>query len=107
MRPLTHLAKALAETEAKIDLPRDVRLLGLKAGEHDVQGLIYGTVAKLYWNPALSFEENLHINFDWYRPRYAHRQSEEEVRAWCEEARLAIEWFHEQESGFTVRATKR
>ena len=28
------------------------------------------------------------MNFDWYHPRYAHRQTEEEVRRWCEEAGL-------------------
>jgi hypothetical protein len=60
----------------------------------------------MYWNEALSFEENVHINFDWYRPRYAHRQTAEQVRTWCDEANLSIYWFHEGEAGYTVRATK-
>lgn len=107
MRSLTRLAQALAELQTTVVVPEEVPLLGIKAGEHDIQRLIYWNFAKLYWNDKLSFEENLHINFDWYRPRYAHRQSAEEVRAWCEEAGLSIEWFHEQESGFTVRAVKR
>jgi hypothetical protein len=71
-----------------------------------VQRLIYWNFAKLYWNPNWSFEENVHVNFDWYRPRYSHRQTADEVREWCAEAALAITRFHEQESGFTVRATK-
>ena len=50
----------------------------------------YWHFAKLYWNPAWSFEENVHVNFDWYRPHYAHRQTEEEVRQWCAEAELTI-----------------
>jgi hypothetical protein len=48
----------------------------------------------------------VHVNFDWYRPRYAQRQSEAEVREWCEEAGLRIRRFHEQESGFTVVAVR-
>jgi len=46
------------------------------------------------------------VNFDWYHPRYAHRQTEEEVRRWCGEAGLSIFHFDVQESGFTVRAIK-
>jgi SAM-dependent methyltransferase len=107
MRSLTRLGQVLAETKTTVELPEDVPLLGIDAGRHDVQRLIYWHFAKLYWNAALSFEENVHVNFDWYRPKYAHRQTADEVRAWCEEAGLAIDWFHEQESGFTVRATKR
>jgi ubiquinone/menaquinone biosynthesis C-methylase UbiE len=106
MRSLTHLGQVLAEAGVAVELHDDVPLLGIKAGRYDVQRLIYWHFAKLYWNPVLSFEENLHVNFDWYRPRYAHRQTAEEVRRWCAEARLAIKWFHEQESGFTVRAIK-
>jgi hypothetical protein len=48
----------------------------------------------------------VHINFDWYRPVYAHRQTAAEVRSWCAEAGLTIAYFHEQESGYTVRAVK-
>jgi arsenite methyltransferase len=107
MRPLTTLGKVLAETKTKIELDEDIPLLGIRAGEHDIQRLIYWHFAKLYWNPELSFDENVHINFDWYRPKYAHRQTAEEVRAWCAEANLEIQWFHEQESGFTVRAVKK
>jgi hypothetical protein len=106
MRSLTQLGQALAGLHAKITLPEGVPVLGIPPGEHDVQRLIYWHLAKLYWNDQLSFEENVHVNCDWYRPRYAHRQTAEEVRAWCREAGLEIRWFHEQESGFTVRAEK-
>lgn len=107
MRSLTELGRVLAEAEVTVDVPRDVPLLGIRAGRQDVQRLIYWNFAKLYWNPRLSFEENVHVNFDWYRPRYAHRQTESEVRGWCEEARLDVTWFHDAEAGFAVRATKR
>lgn len=106
MRPLTKLARVLFEAGAKVEIRDAIPLLGMAAGTYDVQRLIYWHFAKLYWNPALSFEENTHVNFDWYRPRYAHRQTREEVDGWCKEAALAIEWFHEQESGFTIKAVK-
>ncbi len=106
LRPLTRLAQALSDLHVKVDVPEDIPYLGIKAGEQDVQRLIYWSFAKLYWNEKLSFEENVHVNFDWYHPRYAHRQTEEEVRRWCREACLSIVHFDAQESGFTVRAEK-
>jgi len=107
MRSLTRLGQVLWENDTQINLPQDIPLLGINAGTHSVQRLIYWNFAKLYWNSDLSFEENVHVNFDWYRPYYAHRQSEQELRQWCEEARLAIKWWHAQESGFSVRAVRK
>jgi SAM-dependent methyltransferase len=107
MRGFTHLARALASVGATVDLPEPVPVLGIGAGRHDVQRLVYWNFAKLYWNEAMTFEENVHVNFDWYRPVYAHRQTAEDVRAWCDEAALAVCRFDEQESGFTVVARKR
>lgn len=106
MRSLTELGRALAETGATVDLKEDVPLLGIPKGKHDVQRLIYWHFAKLFWNDRYTFEENHHINFDWYHPRYAHRHTEEELRAWCADTGLAIQRLDAQESGFTVRATR-
>lgn len=106
LRPLTRLGQALAELHAEIQVPEDIPYLGIKAGRYDVQRLIYWHFAKLYWNEAFSFEENNHVNFDWYHPRYAHRHTEAEIRRWCDEASLSIIHFDAQESGFTVRAVK-
>lgn len=36
-------------------------------------------------------EEMNHINFDWYAPANAHRQTPKEVHGWCAQAGLAIE----------------
>lgn len=106
LRPLTRLGQALAELEAEVEITEDITLLGIPAGRHNVQRLFYWHVAKMFWNPAYSFEENHHINFDWYHPRYAHRQSEEELRRWCDDSALRIVHFDVQESGFTVRAVR-
>ncbi len=107
LRPLTRLAQALAELEAEVEVPEDVPLLGIKAGRYDVQRLIYWHLAKMFWNPSMTFEENTHVNFDWYAPRYAHRQDEDEVRRWYEDEDLEITRFHIHEAGFTVRGVRR
>ena len=107
MRPLTRLARSLAQMKAEVQVEEDVPELGIKAGRHDVQRLIYWNFAKLFWNDDFDFEENVHINYDWYRPTYAHRQSAEELRTWCDAAGLEVVRLHEQESGYTLRAVKR
>jgi arsenite methyltransferase len=106
LRPLTRLGQALAELETDVEVPEDVPLLGIRAGRYDVQRLVYWHIAKLFWNPKMTFEENNHLNFDWYAPTYAHRQSEEEIRGWCNDEGLAITHFDVQEAGYTVRAVK-
>ena len=106
LRPLTRLGQALAELHVEVEVPEDVPLLGIQAGRYDVQRLIYWNVAKLFWNEKMTFEENNHLNFDWYAPRYAHRQTEEEVRRWCADEGLEITRFHVHEAGYTVRAVK-
>lgn len=106
LRPLTKLGKALADLNVEIDVPEDIPYLGIKAGRIDIQRLVYWNIAKMYWNDEMTFEEAHHINFDWYHPRYAHRQTENQVRQWCDEAGLNIRHFHEQESGYSVRAIK-
>ena len=108
LRPLTRLGQALAELNVEIDVPEDVPLLGITAGRQDVQRLVYWNFAKLFWNPTWSFEENLHINFDWYHPTYAHRHTEEEIRAWCADAGLEVLRLHDQEpAAYTIRARRR
>jgi SAM-dependent methyltransferase len=106
LRPLTALGRALAEANATITLHEPIDLLKIPAGQHDVQRLIYWHFAKLFWNENYSFEENVHINFDWYRPTYSHRQSEAEVRSWCDELGLSIERCYLDEAGITIRARK-
>jgi SAM-dependent methyltransferase len=106
LRPLTRLGQALAELGTEVEVPADVPLLGIRAGRYDVQRLLYWHVAKLFWNPELTFEENVHLNFDWYAPRYAHRHTEEQVRSWFGRAGLEITRLDAQAAGFTVRGVK-
>ena len=105
--PLTKLGQALGELGVQVDVAEDVSLLGIPAGPIDVQRLFYWHVIKAYHDPELSLDELAHINFDWFAPRNAHRQSPDEVRAWCEEAGLDVEREDVQDAGITIVARRR
>lgn len=87
-------------------VPQDVPVLGIKSGRYDLQRLIYYTMFKCYWNDRLSFDENVHINFDWYHPRYAWRHTEAEVRQWISDAGFRLVHENIEEAGITVRGKK-
>jgi len=107
LEPLTHLGIALGELHGEVVIPEDIDLLEIPAGRYDVQRLFYWHVAKAFYHPDLTFDELTHINYDWYAPANAHRQTPEEVRAWCDEAGLEIEREQVEEAGITVIARRR
>ncbi len=106
VEPLTQLGIALGELNAEIDIPQPIDVLGIPAGRINVQRLFYWHVAKMFYRPDLSFDEMNHINFDWYAPVNAARQSPEEVRAWCAESGLTVEREVVEDAGITVIARK-
>lgn len=107
LEPLTKLGIALGELGVEVEVPDDVEILGIPAGRYDVQRLFYWHVAKAFHHPDLTIEEMNHINYDWYTPANAHRQTPEEVRSWCEEAGLEVEHERVEEAGITVTARRR
>ncbi|WBY00705.1 class I SAM-dependent methyltransferase [Ramlibacter tataouinensis] len=102
---VTQLGKALSDLNAKIRVP-DVEVLGIEAGEYDVQRLIYNAFAKCFWNPELSTEANDLVNYDWYHPQTATRHTLAEVREWF--AREGVDIIHEHVDpyGITVRGVR-
>lgn len=107
MEPLTRLGISLGELDAEIDIPNPIDLLGIPAGRINVQRLFYWHVAKLFYHTGLTFDEMNHINYDWYAPANAHRQSPEEVRGWCADCGLSIEREVIEDAGITIVARKR
>lgn len=83
--PITELGRELAKLNAKITLENPIPILGIPAGTHNVQRLIYYNFLKCFWNDSFDFETNNMINFDWYHPHDAHQHTEEEVRQWMRE----------------------
>jgi arsenite methyltransferase len=104
--PLTKLGRTLGELDIEIDIAEPIDVLQIPAGKINLQRLFYWHVFKAYYRPDLTLDEMNHINFDWYAPKNAHRQSIEEVRAWCAEAGLAIERERVEDAGITIDARK-
>ena len=102
---MSELGRKLSAVRATITLERDIPLLGIEAGEHDVQRLIYWHFLKCFWSDDFSPNLNDLVNFDWYHPPYASRHTEDEVRGWCDELGLAIDHLDVGDAGISVRAT--
>ncbi|MDA0261602.1 MAG: class I SAM-dependent methyltransferase [Proteobacteria bacterium] len=107
LKPLTRLGWALGELDVEIDVPEDIALLEIPAGRISLQRLFYWHIFKAYHHPDLSIEECNHINFDWFAPQNAHRQTPEDVRRWCDEAGLDVEREVVEQAGITIIARKR
>lgn len=82
---LTELGRELSRLQAKITLTKPIPALGIPAGTHDVQRLVYYNFVKCFWNEAFDFETNNMVNFDWYHPHNAWQHTEDEVAGWLEE----------------------
>ncbi len=102
---LTELGKTLSEAAVTVNVPK-VDLLGIEAGEYDIQRFLYHFFLKCFWNPDLSFEDNTAINYDWYHPQLCSRHTIEEVRSWFESASLDIVHECVDHYGITVRGTR-
>ncbi len=100
---MSEFGRELSDADATVTLERDIPLLGIPAGEHDVQRLIYWHFLKCFWNDDFSPNLNDLVNFDWYHPPYASRHTEDEVRGWCDDLGLEIEHLDVGDAGISVR----
>jgi SAM-dependent methyltransferase len=104
-RQVTEFGKALADLNVKVRVP-DVEVLGVEAGEYDVQRLVYNVFAKCFWNPELTADANVLVNYDWYHPQTATRHTLDEVRGWFAGQGVEIMHQHVDPYGITVRGRK-
>ncbi|MBI2872229.1 MAG: methyltransferase domain-containing protein [Chloroflexi bacterium] len=100
---ITELGRALTELNVTLNVPRDIPLLGIKAGPVDIQRFIYWNMMKCFWNPTFSFTRNNVTNLDWYTPAFAHRHTPEEVEGWFSARGLELLHFNVEEAGITAR----
>jgi SAM-dependent methyltransferase len=107
MEGLTRFGRQLSQIAEPLVIEQDVPDLGFAAGTYNLQRFVYYNLFKCFWNEALSFDDNVHVNFDWYHPRYAHRHTPDEVRGWLAELQLDAERFHVSDSGISVVARRR
>ncbi|NET57860.1 MAG: class I SAM-dependent methyltransferase [Symploca sp. SIO2E6] len=82
---LTELGRELSRLNAQITLEKPIPILGIPAGTHNVQRLMYYNFVKCFWNEAFDYETNNMVNFDWYHPHNAWQHTEDEVKGWLEE----------------------
>lgn len=106
LMPITMLGKALGELNVEIDVPQPIDLLEIPSGPVSLQRLFYWHVFKAFYHQSLDLEELNHINFDWYAPANAHRQTAAEVERWCRASSLVIERQIVEQAGITVVAQK-
>jgi len=85
---LTELGRELSHLSASVTLAKPIPVLGIPAGTHDVQRLLYYSFVKCFWNDAFDYETNNMVNFDWYHPHNAWQHSEEEVAGWLTALRV-------------------
>lgn len=102
---LSELGKRLTELNVSFDCP-EVPLLGIKAGNYDIQRFIYWNFIKCFWNPNLGKEVSDSTNFDWYSPSNAKRFSKEEFEFLINENNLDIIYFHSEEACYSGRFKK-
>jgi SAM-dependent methyltransferase len=81
-RGLTEMGRELSQLGATITLKQSITALGIPAGTHDIQRLVYYNFVKCFWNDAFDFETNNMVNFDWYHPQDAWQHTTEEVEGW-------------------------
>jgi SAM-dependent methyltransferase len=79
---LTELGRELSRLRATVTLKKPIPALGIPAGTHDVQRLIYYNFVKCFWNEAFDYETNNMVNFDWYHPHHAWQHTQSEVESW-------------------------
>jgi len=104
--PLTRLGKVLGDLDIEVDVPEAIDLLEIPAGRINLQRLFYWHVFKAFYQPGMTLDEMNNFNFDWYAPKNAHRQTPEQVRAWCRDLSLAIEHERIEEAGISIIARK-
>jgi len=106
---ITALGRALSETSTgvplRIQVPA-VDVLGIEAGEYELQRFVYHFFMKCFWNPALSESANVAVNYDWYHPQEATRHELTEVLGWFADAGLAVQHSHVDPYGITVRGRR-
>jgi SAM-dependent methyltransferase len=104
-RAIAELGRELSALGVTVNVP-DVELLGIEAGEYDVQRLVYHFFMKCFWNDELDAEANAAINFDWYHPQLCSRHTLDECRDWFARAGLEVTWEHVDPYGITVRGRR-
>lgn len=105
-RAITLLGRSLARLDAKLMVPEDIPVLGIRKGRYDLHRFVYWHMLKCFWAEDGNFDLSVAENFDWYYPKYAYRHEPREVRKWFRDQKLKILRFNVIESGISVLGRK-
>ena len=61
---------------------------------------------KCFWNPELSQNDNVVVNYDWYHPQLCTRHTIDEIKGWFDDCGLVITQECVDYYGITVRGKK-
>lgn len=89
-RAMADLGRQLREARVTLRFERAIPVLGIDAGEIDLQRFIYWHFLKCFWDDGGNVNASIIENFDWYAPSIAFRHDPDEVRAWHAEAGLDV-----------------
>lgn len=104
---ITELGRELSRLNVSITLEKPIPVLGIPAGTHNVQRLLYYNFLKCFWNEAFDYETNNMVNFDWYHPHNAWQHTEEEVEGWLKGLGVRTYKFNDSNpNGISVLLTK-
>ena len=106
-KDMAYIGKVLSKLRKKIAIPRDIPLLGVKAGVYDVQRFVYWNFLKCFWDESDNFQRSVGVNFDWYYPKFAYRHTVSEVKKWFGDTKVKITTLKEIESGISATGVKR
>ncbi|WDP93214.1 MAG: class I SAM-dependent methyltransferase [Desulfobacter sp.] len=107
LRSLTALGKTLGELQVEVDIEEDIPLLEIEKGKMDLQRFFYWHLFKVFYRPDFTMDEMQHINYDWYAPQNAHRQTPAQVRKWCGDAGLDVLREYTERSGISMVTRKK
>jgi SAM-dependent methyltransferase len=102
---ITELGEVLSEIDTKINVA-PIPELEIEGGEYSVQRFFYHFFMKCYWNPELSREENIIVNYDWYHPEISSKHTVDEVKSWFKDLGLEIIYENVDFYGITIRGKK-
>jgi len=98
------IGRQLREAKVTLHFDKPIPVLGIAAGEHDLQRLIYWHFFNCWYDDGGDMVASALENFDWYAPPLAHRHLRSEVEGWLTLNNWPVEIvrFGESESGFSI-----
>ena len=105
--PLTRLGQILGDVNVQIKLDEPIDILGIPAGEINVQRLFFYYIFKCFYKPDWTLEQMNLTNFDWYSPQNCSRHTSEEVREWFKDEGFEVEREYIDDSGLSYIVRKK